>query len=54
MPQLREPARRESEHEEHEVLVAQMKAILEHLRKQYPSARATAEAEKIAREYAVP
>jgi hypothetical protein len=40
--------------EKHQQTFAQMKAILEQLRKQYPGARATAEAEKIARESAVP
>ncbi len=34
--------------------LAQLKAFLEQLRKQHPTARATAEAEKVAREFAIP
>jgi hypothetical protein len=40
--------------EKNQQTFAQMKTLVEQLRKQYPNARATAEAEKIAREYAVP
>ncbi|QJW96070.1 hypothetical protein [Frigoriglobus tundricola] len=34
--------------------IEQLKALLEQLRKQYPTARATAEAEKVAREFQIP
>ncbi|MBP3958971.1 hypothetical protein J8F10_27320 [Gemmata sp. G18] len=38
----------------HQQALAQMKAMLDQLRKQHPNARATAEAEKAAREFSVP